>query len=123
MADHITLRGLEVFARHGVFADERRSGQIFLVDVDIEMDLSDAGNSDLIVDSVDYGKLASLVHDTVAGERWDLIERVATRVAEAVLSFDGRIGAVEVTVHKPSAPIPHPFADVAVRLRRVRQDG
>jgi dihydroneopterin aldolase len=120
VTDRISLRGLEVFARHGVFDHEHADGQVFLVDLEIEVDLSVPGASDLLADTVDYGALASVVHDAVAGERWDLIERVATRVTEVVLGFDDRIRRVVVTVHKPDAPIPLPFADVAVTVDRSR---
>lgn len=120
MSDRIELRGLEVFARHGVFDHEREDGQLFRVDVVVELDLSQAGESDDLSDTLDYGAMAQRVHDVVAGERWDLIERVAARVADVVLSSDARIEAVAVTVHKPSAPIPHAFDDVAVTVERNR---
>ena len=113
----IRLTGIEVFARHGALAVERRRGQTFVVDLVIELDLSAAGESDDLADTVDYGMLAVKVHDLVAGERWNLIERVAARVAEMVLEFEA-VQAVEVTVHKPQAPIPVPFEDVSVTIRR-----
>jgi dihydroneopterin aldolase len=120
LTDRIELRGLEVRARHGVYEDERREGQPFLVDLVLTLDLTVPGRTDDLADTVDYGLLAGAVHDVVAGERWDLIERVATRVAEVVLEFDARIEAVSVTVHKPRAPIPHRFDDVAVTVDRAR---
>lgn len=120
MADRIELRGIEVHARHGVFAHEQVDGQVFVVDLVVYVDLSRAGVSDDLTDTIDYGALATVVYDTVASERWDLIERVATRVSEVVLAADDRIEAVTVTVHKPQAPIPHEFADVAVTVERAR---
>ncbi|HSJ27494.1 MAG TPA: dihydroneopterin aldolase [Acidimicrobiia bacterium] len=120
MADRIELRGLEVHARHGVYADEQRDGQPFLVDLALTLDLAPPGRTDDLADTVDYGLLAGAVHDVVAGERWDLIERVAARVAEVVLGFDRRIESVSVTIHKPRAPIPHRFEDVAVTIDRTR---
>lgn len=119
MTDRIVLRGIEVFARHGVFDIERERGQVFYVDVEAELDLSPAGASDDLLATLDYGELAQAVHDRVAGERWNLIERVAERVAELVFE-DRRVSAVEVTVHKPEAPVPVPVSDVAVVIRRVR---
>ncbi len=119
MTDQIVLRGIEVFARHGVFAEERERGQRFLVDVVAALDLSAASASDDLADTLDYGALVQAVHDRVATERWDLIERVAERVADLVLE-DARVSAVEVTVHKPEAPIPVAVADVAVVIRRSR---
>ncbi|MEX2279295.1 MAG: dihydroneopterin aldolase [Acidimicrobiia bacterium] len=120
MADRIELRGLEVHARHGVYAHEQVDGQTFVVDLVVSVDLSRAGTSDDLTDTVDYGSLATVVHDVVASERWDLIERVATRVSEVVLAADERIESVAVTVHKPQAPIPHQFEDVAVTVERAR---
>ena len=119
MADSIAIKGIEVFAFHGVLASEKETGQLFLVDVDLSMDLAPAGASDSLAATVDYGLLARRIHDVVASERWDLIERVATRVAEAVLE-DTRVEAVIATVHKPTAPIPVGFSDVSVTVRRSR---
>lgn len=120
MTDRVDLRGLRVRAHHGVFEHERQDGQEFVVDVTVWADLSTAGASDALDDTIDYGTLALTVRDLVASERWDLIERVATRVSEVVLSLDGRIERVEVTVHKPQAPIPTEFDDVAVTIARAR---
>lgn len=114
------MRGLEVFARHGVFAHEQADGQLFRIDVVVQLDLARSGASDDLADTLDYGRMAQRVHDVVSGERWNLIERVAARVAEVVLGDDLRIEAVSVTVHKPSAPIPHDFDDVAVTVERTR---
>lgn len=117
MTDSIRLFGIEVFAHHGVHPEEQNEGQVFLVDVLAELDLSEAGLSDRLETTLDYGTLAGRIRDRVAGERWNLIERVAERVAELVLE-DDRVGRVVVTVHKPSAPIAIPVADVAVTVER-----
>jgi dihydroneopterin aldolase len=119
LADVITITGIEVYAYHGVLAEEKKTGQRFLVDVELEVDLSAAGSSDDLAQTVDYGSLAQRIHGVVASERWDLIERVATRVAETVLE-DARISAVVATVHKPEAPISVGFDDVSVTVRRDR---
>ena len=119
MTDRITLTGLRVLGRHGVFEHERADGQEFLVDVTVWMDLDAAGRTDDLADTMDYGALAHRVAAIVAGPPCRLIEAVAARVADDVLS-DGRVHAVEVTVHKPSAPIELAFADVAVTARRTR---
>ena len=117
--DTITLSGLRVFAYHGVLEEEKSSGQEFVIDVVLHVDLSDPASSDDLEDTIDYGVLATAIHDRVATDRWDLIERVAGRVADLVLE-DGRVAAVEVRVHKPDAPITVPFEDVVVELRRSR---
>lgn len=119
MTDRIVITGIEVFAYHGVLDHERADGQLFGVDVALEVDLAAAGTSDDLGDTIDYGLLADSIHERVAGERWNLIERVAQRVAELVLE-DPRVTATEVTIHKPQAPITVPFRDVTVTLQRSR---
>jgi dihydroneopterin aldolase len=120
--DRIELTGLRVRGRHGVFAHERRYGQEFVVDLTAWLDLAPAGRSDELADTLDYGWLASTAAEIVGGPPCALIEAVAARIADAVLGSDARIEAVEVTVHKPSAPIPLDFADVAVTVRRGRAE-
>jgi len=120
MTDRIELRGLTVRGHHGVFDHERRDGQDFVVDVTIWMDLAAAASGDRLVDTYDYGLLAQQAADIVAGPAHDLIETVAAEIAETVMA-DPRVHAAEVTVHKPSAPIPLAFADVAVVARRSRR--
>ena len=116
-ADSITLKGLRIPARHGVTDRERAGGQTFVVDVTVHLDLSEAGLSDELSSTLDYGTLAEAIHRRVSGEQWKLIERVAERVAELVLG-DRRVSRVEVTVYKPEAPIPVEFEDVAVTVVR-----
>lgn len=122
MADRIELRGLKVRGNHGVFDHERRDGQDFLVDITVWIDLADAAASDKLVDTYDYGELAQRAAAIVGGPARNLIETVAGEIAEDVMT-DQRVHAVEVVVHKPQAPIPLTFADVAVVARRSRRGG
>ena len=115
--DSITLKGLRIEAHHGVLAHERLEGQPFVVDVTAWLDLSSAGEHDDLASTIDYGALATEIRRRVSGERWNLIERVAERVADLVLE-DGRVTRVEVTVHKPEAPIGAEFEDVSVTVVR-----
>jgi 7,8-dihydroneopterin aldolase/epimerase/oxygenase len=117
--DRISVTGIEVFAHHGVLAHERELGQRFVVDLVLELDLAPAAASDDVTDTVHYGELAADVAALVAGEPVDLIETVADRVAARCLT-DERVQAVEVTVHKPSAPLPVVAAEVAATVRRAR---
>lgn len=121
MTDRIELRGLKVRGNHGVFAHERADGQDFVVDITVWMDLSRAAASDSLTDTYDYGLLAQRAAAIVSGPARDLIETVAAEIAEEVMG-DPRVQAVEVTLHKPNAPIPLTFADVAVVARRARTD-
>src|SRR6185437_15919142 len=120
VSDRIELRGLRVRGHHGVFEHERRDGQDFVVDVTVWMDLAPAAASDDLADTLHYGELAERAAAIVAGEPSNLIETVAARVAEVVLA-DARVRAVEVALHKPQAPIPLEFADVAVVVHRSRE--
>ena len=105
---------------HGVFEHERRDGQDFVVDLTVWLDLSAAADTDDLAGPPDYGALAGLAAEVVGRSARDLIETVAIEIADRVLAADPRLEAVEVTLHKPSAPIPLTFADVAVTIRRSR---
>jgi dihydroneopterin aldolase len=115
--DRLKLTGIEVFAHHGVLPEEKQIGQRFLIDLEVELDLRAAGMTDNLAETIDYGGLAERVHELVAGNRWNLIEKVAEETAEMVLSVP-TIKAVKVTVHKPNAPIAVDFADVSVIIDR-----
>ena len=117
MTDRITLSGLRVRGHHGVLPEERRDGQDFVVDAVLSLDTRAAAASDALSDTVDYGVLASSLAEVIAGEPCDLIETLAQRLADVCLT-DPRVWEVEVTVHKPSAPIAVPFDDVAVTVVR-----
>ncbi|MGX6603866.1 dihydroneopterin aldolase [Micromonosporaceae bacterium Da 78-11] len=119
MSGRITLTGLRAKGHHGVYDFERAQGQDFVVDVCLDLDLSKAATSDDVVDTVHYGELAGRLVAVLTGEPVNLIETLADRLLTVCLA-DERVDAAEVTVHKPQAPIPHDFADVAVTLRRGR---
>ncbi|KQZ09804.1 dihydroneopterin aldolase [Agromyces fucosus] len=117
--DRITLTGLRVRAHHGVFDFERVEGQEFVIDVSVAVDLAAAAASDELDRTVHYGELAEAVVAAVERDPVDLIETVAERVAAVALGF-AAVDEVEVTVHKPQAPITVPFGDVAVTIVRGR---
>lgn len=116
------MHGLTVRSHHGVFEHERRDGQEFVVDITLWIDLDRAGASDDLADTIDYGELAKRAADIVGGPPRNLIEAVAADIADDVMR-DERVHAVEVTIHKPQAPIPLTFTDVAVVARRSRRSG
>ncbi|WP_151525730.1 dihydroneopterin aldolase [Serinicoccus kebangsaanensis] len=115
--DEIRLVGVRAQGHHGVFEHERREGQEFVVDVTMTLDLGPAGASDDLDRTVNYGEVAADVVAVVGGEPRDLIETVAEQIAARVLARP-LVEAVEVTVHKPQAPVGVPFGDVAVVVRR-----
>lgn len=118
--DRIDLRGVRVFARHGVFEHERRDGQEFLIDVRVWTDLERAARSDDVEDTIHYGVLAERIAASAAAEPVDLIETLAERLAALVLEFPAAL-RTRITVHKPSAPITVPFDDVSVTITRERR--
>jgi 7,8-dihydroneopterin aldolase/epimerase/oxygenase len=117
--DRVTLRGLSVRGRHGVFAHERRDGQTFVVDLALGMDTAPAAAGDDLDKTVHYGVLAEQVAAVVSGDPVNLIETLAQRIADTCLAHE-RVREVEVTVHKPDAPITVPFDDVTVTITRRR---
>ncbi len=117
--DHITLTGLRVRGRHGVLPAERELGQEFVVDAVIWLDLTPAAQGDDVALTVHYGELAETLAGIVGGEPVDLIETLACRLADACLAHDP-VTRARITVHKPAAPIPLAFADVAVTVTRDR---
>ena len=119
MTGQITLTGLRARGRHGVYDFEREQGQDFVVDVRLDLDLSRAAATDDVADTVHYGELAGSLVEVLTGEPVNLIETLADRLVTACLA-DPRVTAATITVHKPQAPIPLEFADVAVVLRRSR---
>jgi dihydroneopterin aldolase len=118
----IALTGLRVRGHHGVFDHERRDGQDFVVDAVLELDTAAAAASDDVADTVDYGNLAQRLAAVVAGEPVNLLETLASRLVDQCLA-DPRVGSATVTVHKPQAPIPLAFADVAVTSTGVQPAG
>jgi dihydroneopterin aldolase len=111
---------VRAFGYHGVYADEKRDGQEFVVDVRLRLPLHIAAATDDVRDTVHYGELAERIVEIVEGEPADLLETLAQRIADDVL-VDPRVEEVTVTVHKPAAPITVPFGDVAVTIRRGRE--
>ncbi|MGW8567334.1 2-amino-4-hydroxy-6-hydroxymethyldihydropteridine diphosphokinase [Isoptericola sp. NPDC055881] len=117
--DQIRLAGVTATGHHGVLAHERTDGQVFSADVVLHLDTRAAASSDDLAQTVSYADVAHEVHDVLAGSPADLVETVAERIAAVVLAHPA-VQAVDVRVHKPQAPIPVPFDDVAVVVRRDR---
>lgn len=116
MTDLITLKGLRAFGYHGVLEHERREGQEFIVDVAVETDFSLAAKSDDLSETLNYALIADLVFAQITGPAFNLIESLADSIAQKVLQMSNVI-SVQVTVHKPYAPIEVQFNDVSVTRR------
>ena len=117
--DRILLTGVRAFGRHGVLPEERASGQEFVVDVELTLDLRVAAATDRVEATVHYGVLAERIVAAVEDESVQLIETLAQRIADVVLAHP-LVEHTVVVVHKPAAPITVPFGDVAVRIERDR---
>ena len=117
--DEITITGIRAFGHHGVYPDEKRDGQEFVVDATLYLSTARAAETDDVADTVHYGELAEAIATIVGGDPVDLIETLAHRIADVVLAHD-LVQMTRITVHKPSAPIAVPFADVAVTVHRGR---
>ncbi len=115
----IEIRGLEVFAHHGVFEHERRDGQRFVIDVTLRAGDAASGQNDDLAGTVDYGAVCDRVVELVSGGPYNLIEKVADVVCTALLE-EFPVDEVTVRVAKPDAPIEHRFDHVAVTVSRVR---
>lgn len=119
MSDTITLTGIRIEAAHGVLAKEKQYPQTFIVDATLHLDLSKAGLSDKLSDTVDYGQIARRIVSTVKSEQVNLLEYLANKIATAIL-LTPAIEAVDVTIHKPQAPLVVPFSDVSVSIHRTQ---
>jgi 7,8-dihydroneopterin aldolase/epimerase/oxygenase len=117
--DRITLTGIAGYGHHGVYPTERERGQPFVVDLTCQLDLARAAADDDLGQTIDYAGLAQAVVADVEGDPLDLIEALADRIAQTCLKHEA-VQRVEVTVHKPNAPLPVHVADVAVTLTRSR---
>jgi dihydroneopterin aldolase len=118
-SDTVALLGLRARGRHGWFEHETRDGQTFVVDVVLHVDTRPAAASDDLADTVDYSVVAANVIALIEGTPRKLVETLAQHIAAACLA-DPRVGAVEVVVHKPEAPLDVAFDDVQVRIVRSR---
>jgi dihydroneopterin aldolase len=117
VSDRIELRGLRVLALCGVLPEERERAQPFEIDLDVEADLSAAGRSDALDDTIDYGRLCADVERVATDEQFGLLERFAQRIADVVLA-DPLVLAVTVSVRKLRPPVPQQLATSGVCIRR-----
>lgn len=113
----VIIEGLRVFGRHGVTRFEKEAARAFVVDVECNLDLEAAGESDLLSHTMDYHALVKKIQTLISGERFDLLETLAERIAALALS-DSRVDTVTVRVSKPSPPIDADVESVAVEIHR-----
>jgi len=120
--DRIYIKGLDVFAYHGVMPKEKRDGQRFVLDITLDCDLLKAGQTDRLEDTVDYTAVMDAAVQAMTENSYDLIERAASRTAEAILRAEEKVEKVTLCLRKPEAPIDKIFDYVAVEITRERKD-
>lgn len=116
--DRINIKNLEIFANHGVFPEETKLGQKFQVSCTLYLDTREAGKTDDLEKSVNYGTICHLIKQQMEEHTFLLIEAVAEHLARAILKFDMRIRQVDLEIKKPWAPIGLPLDAVSVQITR-----
>lgn len=118
--DKISIKGLKLFAYHGVNPEEKENGQNFVIDLDYYVNIAMACQMDTLDDTVSYAKVVKTIRRVFTAEKYDLIERAAQVIADAVFDEFEDIFKVEITLKKPEAPISAEFDYVAVSITRER---
>jgi 7,8-dihydroneopterin aldolase/epimerase/oxygenase len=119
--DRIFIAGLALHAYHGVMPHEAKVGQVFKLDILLDIDLGEAARSDRLAHTVSYDKVAKAATDAFCTHRYRLIEAAAGAVIDALLATFAKVSRVQVTIHKPHAPIAATFEDVGVIIARSRE--
>ena len=119
--DKIIIKGLSVFAHHGVNEEETLYGQRFLLDIEARADLTRAGQTDDLNDTVSYAQMIKTAQRVMTEQNDKLLERAATRVADALLAEYDRLESVKIRLMKPDAPIKAEFDTVAIETERTRK--
>ncbi len=119
--DKIIAKGLTFRACHGVGSQEKIHPQKFMVDLEMGLDLSRAGNSDQLDHTVNYDQACQLVEHIMAGKVYNLIESLAEDIARLLLENFILLQEVDVTVYKPEAPVAAEFEYFAVKIKRFRK--
>jgi dihydroneopterin aldolase len=120
VSDKIKVTGVEALGYHGLYDSEREIGQPFIVDVELSLDLEQAGKTDDLNYSVDYNDIAVLIHNEIVGPPMKLLETLAERICEKIFKSFPAVEEIKATVHKPRAPISVPFGDVSITIKRER---
>jgi len=120
--ERILIKGLELFAYHGVHESERRHGQVFLLDMYISADMQAACESDNLDDTVNYSRVIDCAAAAFCAEKHRLIERAAQVTADAVMREFPRIAQLKLRVHKPDAPVKQVVSDIIFEIERNRRE-
>lgn len=116
--NHLILKDLELFGFHGVYDEEKSLGQKFLIDMDISIDLSHAGESDNLNETINYGKLCQELQEIFTKNKYKLLEKATTVLCDYILMNYTEVTDVEITLKKPWAPIHLPIKYPAVKIKK-----
>lgn len=119
MTDRIFLNGMRFYGFHGVLDAENEIGQIFVVDVELLTDLTDAGVSDDVADTVNYAEVYGDVKAIMEGEPKNLLEHLADLIAKRINSHYNRVLETKVKITKETPPIPGHYDGVGIEITRV----
>lgn len=119
--DKIIIKGLKLYAYHGVNPEEKEEGQIFIIDLISSINIDKPCQTDCVDDTVSYAKVIKTVRRVFTAEKFDLIEKAAQTVADAILDEYEQIESVTLTLKKPYAPVKADFEYVAVEITRSRK--
>ena len=120
--DTVFLEGIELFGYVGVLEDEKRNGQTFYIDVELGLDLRNAGRSDMLAHTVNYAEIFVLAEQLMDEARCDLIESYAEQLSDEIFSYFDLVQSTQITVRKPEAPIDGNFRAAGITVRRTRDD-
>lgn len=120
--DVIEIKGLELFAFHGVNPEEKEDGQRFLLDIKLTADLAKARQTDALSDTVSYAAVKKTAERVFTAEKYDLIERAAQVVCEAILQEHEKVLSVKLKLKKPDAPMKGTFEYAAVTVTEKRRN-
>lgn len=118
--DKITIKGLNLFAYHGVNPEEKENGQNFILDIDYYLESSVSCLTDDVDDTVSYAKVVKCVRKAFLSDKYNLIEKAAQVVAEAIINEFDLVKRVDITLKKPQAPVSADFDYMAVTISRIR---
>lgn len=118
--DKIIINEMSFYGYHGVLPSERVQGQLFIISLELYVDLSRAGKTDALEDTIDYSAVYEEVKNLVEGKEFNLLEALAEKIAEKILER-GQVQEVIVKIKKPWAPIPGILDFVGVEIRRGKQ--
>lgn len=120
--DKILIKGLKLFAYHGVNPEEKENGQDFIFDIELYVNMNKACHSDNVEDTVSYAKVVKTVRRVFTAQKYDLLERCAEVTAQAILDEYSEVLRIDLTLKKPQAPVKAEFEYMGVNIVRSRDN-